>query len=61
MAFEKFNMNMDEYNKQLSELEANKEEQKEREFKDPTQITIIIATKCVTFVFRCFQFALNFL
>lgn len=36
MAFEKFNMNMDEYNNQLQELENNKEEKKEREFKDPT-------------------------
>lgn len=36
MAFEKFNMNMDEYNNQLQELENNKEEPKQREFKDPT-------------------------
>lgn len=36
MAFEKFNMNMEDYDKQLSKLDANKEEPKQREFKDPT-------------------------
>lgn len=35
MAFEKFNMNLDKYNSQLEELEANKEETK-KEYKDPT-------------------------
>ena len=35
MAFEKFNMNLDEYNSQLEELNANKEEKK-KEYKDPT-------------------------
>lgn len=36
MSFKDFNMNMDEYNQQLSTLDANKEEPKQREFKDPT-------------------------
>ena len=36
MSFNKFNMNMDEYNKQIQELEENKPEQQERKFKDPT-------------------------
>lgn len=36
MSFKDFNMNMEDYNSQLQELENNKEEKKEREFKDPT-------------------------
>lgn len=36
MSFKDFNMNMDDYNKQLADLETNKEEPKQREFKDPT-------------------------
>lgn len=36
MSFKDFNMNMDNYNKQLADLETNKEEPKQREFKDPT-------------------------
>ena len=35
MAFGKFNMNLDDYNSQLEELNANKEETK-KEYKDPT-------------------------
>ena len=35
MSFKDFNMNMDDYNKQLSDLETNKEETK-KEYKDPT-------------------------
>ena len=35
MAFEKFNMNLDDYNSQLEELNANKEATK-KEYKDPT-------------------------
>lgn len=36
MSFKDFNMNMEDYNQQLSTLDANKEEPKQREFKDPT-------------------------
>lgn len=36
MSFKDFNMNMDDYNTQLANLDANKEEPKQREYKDPT-------------------------
>ena len=36
MNFKDFNMNMEDYNAQLADLDANKEEPKQREFKDPT-------------------------
>lgn len=38
MAFEKFNMNLDDYNSQLESLNKNKEEPK-KEYKDPTDGT----------------------
>lgn len=34
MAFEQFNMNMDDYNAQLAELKNNKQDDKPREYKD---------------------------
>lgn len=38
MSFEKFNMNLDDYNSQLESLNKNKEEMK-KEYKDPTDGT----------------------